>query len=132
MSKVIWKYQLPIDGGSLIVRERVIEVLHVGAQCGWPTIWLLVDNEEQNGPATEITAWGTGWPMPDEIYRESVYWGTCEDGAGYVWHYFAKRVSEQEDVVWMDVEGEQYEKLLQTLEGICEAARETSLNVCIQ
>jgi hypothetical protein len=33
-------------------------------------------------------AWGTGWPL-DEIYYETDYWGTCEDGYGYVWHYFA-------------------------------------------
>lgn len=35
-------------------------------------------------------AWGTGWPLPDDVYAECDYWGSCVDGAGYVWHYFAE------------------------------------------
>lgn len=34
-------------------------------------------------------AWGTGWPLPDDVYQETDYWGSCEDWQGYIWHYFA-------------------------------------------
>lgn len=36
-----------------------------------------------------MVAWGTGWPLPDDVYQECDYWGSCEDWQGYIWHYFA-------------------------------------------
>ena len=37
---------------------------------------------------SEIVAWGTGWELPDEVWMDCEYIGTCEDRYGYVWHYF--------------------------------------------
>ena len=39
---------------------------------------------------SEIVAWGTGWDLPDEVWIDCDYIGTCEDSYGYVWHYFAR------------------------------------------
>jgi hypothetical protein len=66
-----------------------VEVLHIAAQDGVPTLWAIVDPDHPRDGYTEIVAWGTGWPLPDDVYQECDYWGTCEDGYGYIWHYFA-------------------------------------------
>jgi hypothetical protein len=66
-----------------------VEVLHIAAQDGVPTLWAVVDPDLPRDGYTEIVAWGTGWPLPDDVYQECDYWGTCEDDYGYVWHYFA-------------------------------------------
>lgn len=87
MSKTIYKYKLPRDGQTITIAEYILEVLHIGTQDGWPTLWAVVDTDKVQ--ETEVVAWGTGWPLPDDVYYETDYWGTAEDGAGYVWHYFA-------------------------------------------
>ena len=88
MSKTIWKYKLPRDGQTIIIDEKIIKVLHVGTQKGEPTAWIIVDPEAAARP-TEVVAWGTGWDLPDDVYRECEYWGSAEDNYGYIWHYFA-------------------------------------------
>ena len=90
MSKTIWKYRLPRDGQTIEIHEYIVEVLHIAAQDGVPTLWAIVDPDRPRDGYTEIVAWGTGWPLPDDVYQECDYWGTCEDGYGYVWHYFAE------------------------------------------
>lgn len=89
MAKTIWKYKLPRDGQTIEIHEYIVEVLHIAAQDGVPTLWAIVDPDRPREGYTEIVAWGTGWPLPDDVYQECEYWGTCEDGYGYVWHYFA-------------------------------------------
>ena len=89
MSKTIWKYTLPRDGQVIEIHEYIVEVLHIAAQDGVPTLWAIVDPDRPRDGYTEIVAWGTGWPLPDDVYQECEYWGTCEDGYGYIWHYFA-------------------------------------------
>ena len=103
MSKTIWKYTLPRDGQTIEIHEYIVEVLHIAAQDGVPTLWAIVDPDHPRDGYTEIVAWGTGWPLPDDVYQECDYWGTCEDGYGYIWHYFAAtrfsdRVYESDDV----------------------------------
>ena len=89
MSKTIWKYTLPRDGQTIKIHEYIVEVLHIAAQDGVPTLWAIVDPDRPRDGYTEVVAWGTGWPLPDDVYHECDYWGTCEDGYGYIWHYFA-------------------------------------------
>ena len=89
MSKTIWKYQLPRDGETICIEEYIVEVLHIAAQDGVPTLWAIVDPDRPRDGYMEIVAWGTGWPLPDDVYQECDYWGTCEDGYGYIWHYFS-------------------------------------------
>ena len=89
MSKTIWKYRLPRDGATIQIHEYIVEVLHIAAQDGIPTLWAIVDPDRPRGGYTEVVAWGTGWPLPDDVYQETDYWGSCEDGCGYIWHYLA-------------------------------------------
>ena len=52
-------------------------------------MWAIVDPDRPRDGYTEVVAWGTGWPLPDDVYQECDYWGTCGDVYGYIWHYFA-------------------------------------------
>lgn len=98
--KKIYKYKLPRDGQSITVDDYVLEWLRPGVQDGWPHIWAVVDTE-RSGMTTEIVAWGTGWPLPDDVYYGTEYLGTVEDGAGFVWHYFAEeKVAQSTTDVW--------------------------------
>ena len=87
----IYKYRLPRDGQVIKVDDYVIEWLHVGIQDGVPTAWAVVDVDMPKGKRTwQVVAWGTGWELPDEVWIDCDYIGTCEDDYGYVWHYFAQ------------------------------------------
>ncbi len=50
------------------------------------------DNPYAWSSETEIVAIGTGWPLPHDVMSEYNYWGSCEDGHGFVWHYFAREI----------------------------------------
>ena len=103
MGKTIWKYKLPRDGQTIKIHEHIEEILHIGAQDGVPCLWAVVDPQRPRDGYTEVVAWGTGWPLPDDVYAECDYWGSCVDGAGYVWHYFAEaRFPERSN--WTNVE----------------------------
>ena len=87
----IYKYRLPRDGQVIKVDDYVIEWLHVGIQDGVPTAGAVVDVDMPKGKRTWlVVAWGTGWELPDEVWIDCDYIGTCEDDYGYVWHYFAE------------------------------------------
>ena len=89
MAKTIWKYTLPRDGQTVEIHDHIVEILHIAAQDGVPTLWAIVDPDRPRDGYTEVVAWGTGWPLPEDVWQECDYWGTCEDGYGYIWHYFA-------------------------------------------
>lgn len=85
----IYKYRLPRDGQVVKVDDYVIEWLAVANQDDFPTAWAVVDVDMPKGQRiSEIVAWGTGWELPDEVWMDCEYIGTCEDRYGYVWHYF--------------------------------------------
>ena len=87
----IYKYRLPRDGQVVKVDDYVIEWLAVANQDGVPTAWAVVDVDMPKGKRTwQVVAWGTGWELPDEVWIDCDYIGTCEDCYGYVWHYFAE------------------------------------------
>ena len=87
----IYKYRLPRDGQVIKVDDYVIEWLAVANQDGVPTAWAVVDVDMPKGKRTwQVVAWGTGWELPDEVWNDCDYIGTCEDDYGYVWHYFAE------------------------------------------
>lgn len=91
----IFKYQLGVNGESVIIDSKVKEFLHVDSQDGWPMVWALIDSEIEN-TKYEILSVGTGWIVPDIVTYESKYLGTVIDGAGFVWHYFVRRVADGE------------------------------------
>lgn len=89
----IYKYRLPRDGEVVTINDHVIDWLHVGLQDDLPTAWGVVDldgNSHYAKRSWDIVAWGTGWDLPDEVWLDCDYIGTCEDRYGYVWHYFAR------------------------------------------
>ena len=87
----IYKYRLPRDGQVIKVDDYVIEWLAVANQDDLPTAWAVVDVDMPKGQRiSEIVAWGTGWDLPDEVWMDCKYIGTCEDRYGYVWHYFVE------------------------------------------
>ena len=87
----IYKYRLPRDGQVVKVDDYVIKWLHVGVQDEIPTAWAVVDVDKPKGQRTsQIVAWGTGWELPDEVWIDCKYIGTCEDRYGYIWHYFVE------------------------------------------
>lgn len=98
----IYKYRLPRDGEVVTIDDHVIEWLHVGTQDGVPTAWGVVDMDNSLGRQWEIVAWGTGWELPDEVWMDCEYIGTCEDAYGYVWHYFA-RYSDKGNGMWENI-----------------------------
>lgn len=87
----IYKYRLPRDGQVVKVDDYVIEWLAVANQDEIPTVWAVVDVDMPKGQRiSQIVAWGTGWELPDEVWMDCEYIGTCEDRYGYVWHYFVE------------------------------------------
>ena len=87
----IYKYRLPRDGQVVKVDDYVIEWLAVANQDDLPTAWAVVNVDKPKGQRTsQIVAWGTGWELPDEVWMDCEYIGTCEDRYGYVWHYFVE------------------------------------------
>ena len=101
----IYKYRLPRDGEVVTINDHVIDWLHVGLQDDLPTAWGVVDldgNSRHAKRSWDIVAWGTGWDLPDEVWLDCDYIGTCEDRYGYVWHYFARM-----NVVFDDVREEE-------------------------
>lgn len=93
--RTIYKYQLPRDGCIIVINEYVEEFLHVGAQNGVPTLWAVVDPDRTG--KCEVVAWGTGWELPNEVWLDCEYVGTCGDAYGYIWHYFARFAPKEEE-----------------------------------
>ena len=80
----IYKYELPVDGDVIIIKDTVVRFLDVQDQNGIPAIWAIVDLEKESEPI-EIIAIGTGWELLPGLGQ---YLGTAQDDFGFVWHYF--------------------------------------------
>lgn len=89
--KKIFEYRLPRDGEVIRINANVWKWLDIHEQNGWPYIWAIVDDKDQEREY-EIVAWGTGWEWPEDLSYMS-YLGTCSDFAGYVWHYFMQEIT---------------------------------------
>ena len=88
MSKTIWKYRLPRDGASIEIHEYIVEVLHIAAQDGIPTLWAIVDPDRPRDSYTEVVAWGTGWPYPMMCTKRQIIWEPAKmdtDMFGIIW-----------------------------------------------
>lgn len=87
----IYKYELPVDGGIITIKQCIIKILSVQEQNGKPTMWAIVDPDIEATEPTEIVAIGTGWELPTGLDE---YLGTAQDGYGFVWHYFSLKLKE--------------------------------------
>lgn len=110
--KKIYKYKLPRDGEVITITDHIVKWLDIHEQNGWPHIWAIVDTDGSH-ESREIVAWGTGWMVPDELMFMS-YLGTCEDGAGYVWHYFTRDITPLYDTITVTDEYNPYDYTLTT------------------
>ena len=89
----IYKYELPVDGGIITIKQCIIKILSIQEQNGKPMMWAIVDSDNEVVEPLEITAIGTGWVLPTGLDE---YLGTAQDGCGFVWHYFSLKLKELE------------------------------------
>ena len=87
----IYKYELPVDGGIITIKQCIIKILNIQEQNGIPVIWAIVDPDDEVVEPLKIIAIGTGWELP--IGLED-YLGTAQDEYGFVWHYFTIKLKD--------------------------------------
>ena len=87
----IYKYELPVDGGIITIKQWMIKILSIQEQNGKPMMLAIVDPDNEAVDPMEITAIGTGWTLPTGLDE---YLGTAQDGYGFVWHYFSLKLKE--------------------------------------
>ena len=87
MMKVIYKYELGVDGEARIINDNIEKFLHVESQYGIPMVWAEVNLDKASETSWKIFSIGTGWDLPDELMVGLNYVGTVLDGP-YVWHYY--------------------------------------------
>lgn len=87
----IYKYELPVDGGIITIKQCIIKILSIQEQYGIPVMWAIVDPDNEAVEPLEITAIGTGWELPTGLDN---YLGTAQDEHGFVWHYFSLKLKE--------------------------------------
>ena len=89
----IYKYELPVDGGIITIKQCIIKILSIQEQNGIPMMWAIVDPDDEKIEPLEIVAIGTGWELPTGLDE---YLGTAQDEYGFVWHYFSLKLRELE------------------------------------
>jgi hypothetical protein len=89
----IYKYELPVDGGIITIKQCIIKILSIQEQNGIPMMWAIVDPDNETIEPVEIVAIGTGWELPTGLDN---YLGTAQDEYGFVWHYFSLKLKELE------------------------------------
>ena len=87
----IYKYELPVDGGIITIKQCIIKILSIQEQNGKPMMWAIVDPDNEVVEPLEITAIGTGQVLPTGLDE---YLGTAQDGYGFVWHYFTIKLED--------------------------------------
>ena len=87
----IYKYELPVDGGIVTIKQCIIKILSIQEQNGKPMMWAIVDPDNDAVEPLEIIAIGTGWELPTGLDE---YLGTTQDKYGFVWHYFSLNLKE--------------------------------------
>ena len=87
----IYKYELPVDGGIITIKQCIIKILSIQEQNDKPMMWAIVDPDNEVIEPLEIVAIGTGWELPTGL---DDYLGTMQDEYGFVWHYFSLRLKE--------------------------------------
>lgn len=87
----IYKYELPVDGGIITIKQCIIKILNIQEQNGIPMMWAIVDPDNEVVEPLEIVAIGTGWELPTGL---DDYLGTVQDEWGFVWHYFSLKLKE--------------------------------------
>lgn len=87
----IYKYELPVDGGIIAIKQYIIKILSIQEQNGIPVMWAIVDPDDEVVEPLKIIAIGTGWELPTGLED---YLGTAQDEYGFVWHYFTIKLED--------------------------------------
>lgn len=122
----IYKYELPVDGGIITIKQCIIKILSIQEQNGKPMMWTIVDPDNEVVEPLEITAIGTGWVLPTGLDE---YLGMAQDGHGFVWHYFSlklKELKKLEEQSFMQMKEEALAALAQSLGKVGATAEEAS------
>lgn len=83
-TKTIYKYPLELGINELeIPYEKILNVIIQGRI---PTLYVLIDDEQQN-KKVQVQVIGTGWDIGEGMIDNSIYLNTVTDGI-YVWHVF--------------------------------------------
>ena len=89
--KKIYKYELPVDGGIIAIKQCIIKILNIQEQNGMPVMWAIVDPDDEVVEPLKIIAIGTDWELPTGLED---YLGTAQDEYGFVWHYFTIKLED--------------------------------------
>lgn len=87
----IYKYELPVDGDIITIKQCIIKILSIQEQNGIPVMWAIIDPDNEIVEPLKIIAIGTGWELPTGLED---YLGTAQDEYGFVWHYFTIKLEE--------------------------------------
>ena len=87
----IYKYELPVNGNIITIKQCIIKILSIQEQNGKPMMWAIVDPDNEIVDPLEIVAIGTGWELSTGL---DDYLGTAQDEYGFVWHYFSLKLKE--------------------------------------
>lgn len=82
--KRIFKYQITEENKGRIMMPLDCEFLSAAVQDGKPTIWAIVD-DEQEPVRHQFDLYWTGAEMPHSQYEHLFTW---QDNKGLVWHLF--------------------------------------------
>lgn len=84
--QVVWKFPLELVAGpQKITAPRDSRLVHFAMQRDVPTVWMLVDENQQDTAEHWFQIKGTGDPAGR--HHEAVYVGTTQHGL-FVWHLF--------------------------------------------
>ena len=119
----IYKYELPVDGGIITIKQCIIKILSIQEQNGKPMMWAIVDPDNEVVEPLEITAIGTGWTLPTGLDE---YLGTAQDEYGFVWHYFSLRLRELEEPSYPQLKETTVAALAQSLGSIGTSAEQAA------
>lgn len=84
--KRVLKYPLQFAGKQLILTARAPQALTLQLQHNVPTLWVLVDADDELHTSREVLLVGTGWVAP--LTDQHAYLGTVQDSGLLVWHFF--------------------------------------------
>lgn len=115
----IYKYELPVDGGIIAIKQCIIKILNIQEQNGIPVMWAIVDPDDEVVEPLKIIAIGTGWELPTGLED---YLGTAQDEYGFVWHYFTIKLEDLRE----KPEGKSFAALAQSLGKVGATAEEVS------
>lgn len=122
----IYKYELPVDGGIITIKQCIIKILSIQEQNGIPMMWAIADPDNEMIEPLEIVAIGTGWELPTGL---DDYLGTAQDEYGFVWHYFSLKLRElkkPEEQTYVQMKEEAFAALAQSLGKIGVSAEQAA------